>query len=177
MSSRRRNLLVILLMAGLLLVSGIVVATQPTVLGLDLKGGIELVYQAQPTADSKVTPAAVDRSIDVIRDRVDQLGVSEPEIQRIGDDQISVGLPGVKDLDRAKRIIGSTAQLYMYDFAANVVPQKSSPGDNSSVREQTRPYPKLYQAVDKAAKNHTINKNTAARMKSRITKRLAALAK
>ncbi|KKW24776.1 MAG: 30S ribosomal protein S20 [Candidatus Kaiserbacteria bacterium GW2011_GWB1_52_6] len=37
--------------------------------------------------------------------------------------------------------------------------------------------PKLYQAIDKAAKNHTINKNTAARMKSRITKRLAALAK
>jgi len=37
--------------------------------------------------------------------------------------------------------------------------------------------PKLYQAIDKAAKNHTINKNTAARMKSRIAKRLAAIAK
>ena len=94
MISRRRNLFVILLMSGLLLASLVVIITKETRLGLDLKGGVELVYQGEPTPQSKVTPEAVDRSIDIIRERVDQLGVAEPEIQRIGSDQISVGLPG-----------------------------------------------------------------------------------
>ena len=56
MTSRRRNLFVILLMAGLLLASLVVIATKPTRLGLDLKGGVELVYQGEPTPQTKVTP-------------------------------------------------------------------------------------------------------------------------
>jgi SecD/SecF fusion protein len=139
MISRRRNLFVILLMAGLLLASLLVIATKETRLGLDLKGGVELVYQGEPTPQTEVTPEAVDRSIDIIRERVDQLGVAEPEIQRIGSDQISVGLPGVKDLNRAKKQVGTTAQLYFYDWEQNVIGNPQTP------------LPSLYDAVNKAS--------------------------
>ena len=84
MTSRRRNLFVILLMLGFLAASAVVIAAKETRLGLDLKGGIELVYQGEPTPQSEVTPEAIDRAIDIIRERVDQLGVAEPEIQRLG---------------------------------------------------------------------------------------------
>ena len=127
MTSRRRNLFVILLMLGLLAASGVVIATKQTRLGLDLKGGVELVYQGEPTPQSEVTPEAIDRAIDIIRERVDQLGVSEPEIQRLGSDQISVGLPGVKNLDRAKKQVGTTAQLYFYDWEKNVIGDPRTP--------------------------------------------------
>ncbi len=139
MISRRRNLFVILLMAGLVLASLVVIATKETRLGLDLKGGVELVYQGEPTPQTEVTPEAVDRSIDIIRERVDQLGVAEPEIQRIGSDQISVGLPGVKDLNRAKKQVGTTAQLFFYDWEQNVIGNPQTP------------LPSLYDAVKKAS--------------------------
>jgi SecD/SecF fusion protein len=127
-------------MAGLILASLLVIATKQTRLGLDLKGGVELVYQGEPTPQTKVTPEAVDRSIDIIRERVDQLGVSEPEIQRIGKNQISVGLPGVKDLARAKKQVGTTAQLYFYDWEKNVIGNPQTP------------LPNLFEAVDKASR-------------------------
>jgi SecD/SecF fusion protein len=122
MSARRRNVFVLLLVLALLLASGLVIATKPTRLGLDLKGGVELVYQAKPTpAQPEVTPESLDRAIDIMRERVDQLGVSEPEIQRSGRDQISVGLPDVKNADRARRQVGRVAQLFFYDWEANVL--------------------------------------------------------
>jgi SecD/SecF fusion protein len=139
MSTRRRNLFVILLMLGLLAGSTVVIIAKETRLGLDLKGGVELVYQGEPTPQSEVTPAAIDRAIDIIRERVDQLGVAEPEIQRLGSDQISVGLPGVKDLNRAKKQVGTTAQLYFYDWERNVVGPPTTPING------------LYSAVKKAS--------------------------
>src|SRR5919204_1315268 len=116
MTSRRRNLFVILLMIGFLAASGAVIALKQTRLGLDLKGGVELVYQGEPTPQSQVTPDAINRAIDIIRKRVDQLGVAEPEIQRLGQTQIDVSLPGIKDLARAKRQGGTTPQLLQYDW-------------------------------------------------------------
>src|SRR4051794_32297164 len=139
MSSRRRNLFVILVMLGLMVASGVVIAVKQTRLGLDLKGGVELVYQGEPTPQSAVTPTAIDRAIDIIRERVDQLGVAEPEIQRLGQKQISVGLPGVKDLDRAKQQVGTTAQLYFYDWEASVLGNPRTPING------------LYAAVKKAS--------------------------
>ena len=94
------------------------IVTKETKLGLDLKGGVELVYQGEPTPQSEVTPEAIDRAIDIIRERVDRLGVAEPEIQRLGSDQISVGLPGVKNLERAKKQVGTTAQLLLLRLGA-----------------------------------------------------------
>jgi SecD/SecF fusion protein len=122
MTDRRRNGLILLLVAGLLAVSAIVIAVKSTRLGLDLKGGVELVYQGEPTQQvPTVTPEALDRALDIIRSRVDQLGVGEPEIQRSGKDQISVGLPDVQNIRRAQEQVGTPAQLYFYDWEANAI--------------------------------------------------------
>jgi len=122
MTDRRRNGLILLLVVGLLAASLVVIAVRPTHLGLDLKGGVELVYQGEPTQQvPKVTPEALDRALDIIRARVDQLGVGEPEIQRSGSNEISVGLPAVQNLRRAQDQVGTPAQLYFYDWEANVL--------------------------------------------------------
>lgn len=80
-------------------------------LGLDLVGGMHLVLEVDKTKLSKEDAKdAGDRALEVIRNRIDQFGVYEPIIQKIGQDRILVQLPGV-DRDRAKGLIGQTAQL------------------------------------------------------------------
>jgi preprotein translocase subunit SecD len=75
-------------------------------LGLDLQGGISIVYQPV----GKFNPGTLDQAVQIIQDRVNGLGVAEPEISRQGN-TISVDLPGVKDRDKASRIVGQTAEL------------------------------------------------------------------
>src|SRR3984893_9919832 len=122
MSDRQRTLFLLLLVAGLLAASGFAIASQKTRLGLDLQGGVELVYQGQPTPQTPtVNQDALQRAVDIMRQRVDQLGVSEPEIQRAGANDIYVGLPAVKDFARAEKQVGTTAQLAFYDWEANAI--------------------------------------------------------
>src|ERR1700742_4216762 len=121
MSDRQRHGFVLLLVVGLIAASIVVLTTQRTVLGLDLKGGIELVYQGQRTPQSPVNQASLNRAVDIMRSRVDQLGVSEPEIQTTGNNLITVGLPDVHDVARAENEVGKTAQLYFYDWEANAL--------------------------------------------------------
>ena len=121
MTDRQRHGFVLLLVAGLIAASAVILTQFKTVLGLDLRGGVELVYQAQPTPQSPVNPTSLNRAVDIMRQRVDQLGVSEPEIQTTGGNQISVGLPDVKDTARAEQQVGTTARLEFYDWEANVL--------------------------------------------------------
>ncbi len=121
MTNRRRNLFILLFIAGLIAASAFVVATKPTKLGLDLKGGTSLVFQAKPTKQSQVTADSVERTIEIMRDRIDKFGVAEPEIQRTGTDQIDVSLPGVENADQARNQVGKTAQMYFYDYEPNVL--------------------------------------------------------
>src|SRR5918998_1975622 len=101
MASRRRNLIVLGLVLALIAGSAYVISDKRTVLGLDLRGGTELIYQARATPQvPDPSPADIDRAIENIRDRVDTLGVAEPEISRFGLDQVSVSLPDVSDADR-----------------------------------------------------------------------------
>lgn len=120
MTPKRRNSLILLFVAGLVAASLAVIALQPTKLGLDLKGGVELVYQGQPTPQSKVDTESINRAIEIMRSRVDALGVAEPEIQRSGGNQITVGLPSVTNVARAQEQVGSPAQLVFYDWEKNV---------------------------------------------------------
>jgi len=76
-------------------------------LGLDLQGGVSVVLQPR----TKVPASVLDQAIEIIRSRVDALGVAEPDISRQGSSVI-VQLPGVKNKDRALELIGTTAQLY-----------------------------------------------------------------
>ncbi len=132
MTERRRNLFVLLLVAGLLVASLVAIVTQKTREGLDLKGGVELTYQAKPTKFSKVTGDAIQRSLDIMRERVDALGVTEPEIQRSGSDQINVQLPDVSNQKRAIDQVGTTAQLYFYDWEPNVLGPDCKPDPSNA---------------------------------------------
>ena len=116
-------------------------------------GGTELVYQGRPTPQvPDVTPEDIDRAIEIIRERVDSLGVSEPEISRVGGDQIEIGLPNVSNADRAAESVGTTAQLYLYDFEPNVIPPNKSVQDPAD-----RPYNRLYDAVLAASKQAPVS--------------------
>jgi len=139
MTDRRRNAFVLLLVAGLVILSllvvvGIpgVVAAKKTRLGLDLKGGVELIYQGKPTAQSKVDSESLNRAIDIMRKRVDQLGVSQPEIQRSGEREIDVALPEVKDARRAEQEVGKTAQLFFYDWEPDVIGSAGTPAPSEA---------------------------------------------
>jgi SecD/SecF fusion protein len=127
MTDRRRNTLILLIVAGLIAGSLAVIATKKTRLGLDLKGGVELVYEAKPTAESKVTPESLERAITIMRKRVDQLGVAQPEIQRSGEKEIVVALPEVSNATRAQDEVGRTAQLRFYDWEKNVIGPTGEP--------------------------------------------------
>ena len=80
--------------------------------GLDLKGGMYLVLEVDDSRLGEDERAdIVDRALQVIRNRIDQFGVSEPDIKREGQKRIVVQLPGLQDAERAKRLIGQTAML------------------------------------------------------------------
>ncbi|MGH2753121.1 MAG: protein translocase subunit SecD, partial [Actinomycetota bacterium] len=87
------------------------IIAEPVKLGLDLRGGTQIVLEAQDTPEQDVDSDTVARTLEVLRRRVDQLGVSEPNVQESGDRRIIIELPGVADPDEALEVIGQTAQL------------------------------------------------------------------
>ncbi|HSO02305.1 MAG TPA: hypothetical protein VLS46_07235, partial [Gaiellaceae bacterium] len=106
---------------GLMAVPGSPLYKSPT-LGLDLQGGLEVTLQAVPPPNRPLEEADLDRSVEILRDRVDRLGVAEPEIRKQGDDQIVIDLPGVENPEQVIGILGQTAQLELFDLQANLVP-------------------------------------------------------
>jgi len=80
-------------------------------LGLDLQGGSHIILECVDTPNAPVDSDAVNRVLEIIRNRIDQLGVSEPVIQRQGAKRILVQLPGVDDPEAAVEVIGKTALL------------------------------------------------------------------
>ena len=80
-------------------------------LGLDLQGGASVVLEPEPNEDgSEISDDVLDQAVDIIRNRVDGLGVREPEISRQGS-TILVQIPGVEDQQRAIELVGQTAEL------------------------------------------------------------------
>jgi SecD/SecF fusion protein len=159
-SERRRNLFVLLLVLGLIAGSVAVLVTRETKLGLDLQGGVSLVYQGKPTKQQPtITPDALDRAVDIIRDRVDSLGVAEPSISRSGADQIEVNLPAVKDAARAEDRVGTTAQLYFYDWEKNLLNDEcqTQPDNSYTGPDGISVTTGLYNAIKKAAKCDAFN--------------------
>jgi SecD/SecF fusion protein len=113
--------LILLALAGvaLLAIPGSPAHKKPT-LGLDLQGGLEVVLQAVPPKGHKLTTEDIDRSISIMRSRIDKLGVSEPEIRKQGANQIVIQLAGVHNINDAAKLIGKTAVLEFYDFEADL---------------------------------------------------------
>lgn len=89
--------------------------------GLDLQGGTHVVLQAVDTPEFKVDDDAVNRSVKIIERRVNELGLTEPVIQRQGKDRIIVELPGVKDPEKAINMLGKTALMEFKDMSGKTV--------------------------------------------------------
>jgi SecD/SecF fusion protein len=108
----RRELLVRgLLSLGVLVASAFLVLTAQPRLGLDLRGGTQIVLETKDSPTVTADADATDRSMEVLRRRVDELGVAEPVLARSGDRRILVELPGVQDPAQAVEVLGRTAQL------------------------------------------------------------------
>src|SRR3954452_12696831 len=153
MTERRRNAFILLIVLGLIAASIAVAVTRDTKLGLDLQGGVSLVYQGKPTKQQPtITQESLDRAVDIIRDRVDALGVSEPQIARSGAAQIEVDLPAVKDAQRAADQVGTTAQLYFYDWEKNVLDPETCKPNPDEVNGGTNATNGLYNAAKAASK-------------------------
>ncbi|HZP30640.1 MAG TPA: protein translocase subunit SecD [Acidimicrobiia bacterium] len=105
------------------------------VLGLDLQGGVSVVLQP---VGHNVRSSSIDQAVDIIRNRVDSLGVAEPDISRQGDN-IVVDLPGVKDRAKAQRIVGRTAELRFRPVLAALPPEAKKPKSSSSTTTTTTP--------------------------------------
>ncbi len=134
MSETRKHLVLVALIVAALVGVGLLVAPgspfhKPVKQGLDLQGGLEVVLKAVPPPNHPLTKSDLDRSIEIMRSRVDKLGVSEPEIRKQGSNQIVIELPGVKNAAQAADVIGKTAQLELYDLETSVTgPSQSAQG-------------------------------------------------
>ncbi len=83
----------------------------PGILRLTKQEGSTLFYGLTDYTKNRIEEQSVSKSIEVVRNRIDEFGVTEPEIVSQGKDRIVIQLPGVKDIDRAKELIGKTAKL------------------------------------------------------------------
>lgn len=128
--------------AAILIVFGFFIS--PLVLsikqGLDLQGGTHVVLEAIETPEAKVDDDAMQRVVRVIERRINELGLTEPIIQRQGDRRIIVELPGVKDPEAAIALIGKTALLEFKDESgATVLTGKELKDAKASMDQSNRP--------------------------------------
>ncbi|MFH8584347.1 protein translocase subunit SecD [Streptomyces celluloflavus] len=116
-----------LLALAVLALSVYLAVTQPVRLGLDLRGGTQIVLETRDSPTAKADRDATDRTLEVLRRRVDALGVSEPNIARSGERRIVVELPGVQDPKEAAQVLGRTAQLTVHPvLGAAPAPQQDT---------------------------------------------------
>lgn len=113
------------ILAAVLIVAAAAYYMQPLALsikqGLDLQGGTHVVLEAVDTPDAKVDEDAVVRVVKIIEQRVNELGLTEPIIQRQGERRIIVELPGIKDPEKAIDMLGKTALLEFADEQGVIV--------------------------------------------------------
>jgi SecD/SecF fusion protein len=160
--SERRNHLLLVAVIGLALVASalLIVPGSPfkrdAVLGLDLQGGLEVTLKAVPPEGRPLRESDLNRSVDIIRNRVDKLGVAEPEVRKQAEDQISISLPGVKNADRARALVGQTAKLELYDLETALT------GPSLSPQQFPVPHDRLYDLLSSAQTQALARKGGAA---------------
>ena len=101
-------------------------------LGLDLEGGTSVIL----TAEGEVTEDVLQKTIDIIRSRIDSLGVAESEVSVGGEDNILIQLPGVENERRALEVIGTTAQL-TFRQVEEIIPANAPEKKTPEVTEET----------------------------------------
>ncbi|MGC0208765.1 protein translocase subunit SecD [Streptomyces levis] len=103
---------------ALLAVSLYIAVTVPVRLGLDLRGGTQIVLETRSTPAAEAGREATDRTLEVLRGRIDALGIAEPTLVRSGENRIIAELPGVQDPREAAEVLGRTAQLTFHPVSA-----------------------------------------------------------
>jgi preprotein translocase subunit SecD len=121
------SLIIIILIAALALTYTFASGNKP-LLGLDLQGGVSVVLQPKGQADNDT----INEAIAIIRQRVDALGVAEPEITRQGSN-ILIQIPGVKDKDRALALVGQTAELQFRPVLQSANPSQLAAASTTTV--------------------------------------------
>jgi protein-export membrane protein SecD len=111
MRNKKVHITIIIIFILIFGVSLYYIIEKPINLGLDLRGGTQIILTPIEKGTEEVTSEKLDKIIEIIGDRIDKLGVSEPLITKDSTDNIIVQLPGVKDPARAEELIGKTAQL------------------------------------------------------------------
>jgi SecD/SecF fusion protein len=134
-SVSRSTLIRALLALAVLAVSCYVVLTASPRLGLDLRGGTQIVLETRDSPTVQADAESTDRALEVLRRRVDALGVAEPALARSGDQRIIVELPGVLDPREAAEVIGRTAQLTFHPVLG--VAEAPAPSPSPSPGTQT----------------------------------------
>ncbi|PPS84070.1 protein translocase subunit SecD [Streptomyces sp. MH60] len=131
--SRSRSLNVRALAALAALAASVAIAlTMPVRLGLDLRGGTQIVLETKSTDTAEADREATDRTVEVMRGRIDALGVAEPTIVRSGENRVVVELPGVQDPKQAADVLGRTAQLTVH----SVLGPAEKPADGAGGKEE-----------------------------------------
>ena len=123
---KRRKYKVNLFLSLLVAFGGLaaVIATQSSPkLGLDLEGGISIILAAEGEGANE--PGVLDKTVEVIRQRIDALGVAEPEVTVAGTENILVQLPGLEDEEKALELIGTTAQLTFREVLKEYPPNQT----------------------------------------------------
>jgi SecD/SecF fusion protein len=146
-ANRRSHLILVsLILAALVGVGLLALPASPfykkPILGLDLQGGLEVVLEATPPPGRPLRESDLARSETIIRNRIDKLGVAEPEVRRQGENQISVQLAGVRNADRARDLIGKTAELQFYDL------QDDATGPSRTANGDVVPHASLYELLN-----------------------------
>ncbi|MCX9193677.1 protein translocase subunit SecD [Carbonactinospora thermoautotrophica] len=139
----RAYVLRVVLALGIMVAAVALTWTKQPRLGLDLRGGTQIVLETKDSPTTAADAAATDRALEVLRRRVDALGVAEPTLVRSGSNRIIVELPGVQDPRQAADVLGRTAQLTFHPVlgvAAEAPPSPSpSPSPRNPKQEQVLP--------------------------------------
>lgn len=107
---RQRSIIALILVLAIASIA--ILVTIPIQLGLDLRGGSQITLQVKTNETvQEITPEKLESVQQVIENRVNGLGVSEAQVQTVGQNQLLVQLPGVSDPAQAERVLGGTAQL------------------------------------------------------------------
>lgn len=123
----------LLLVLGLLTLCGYLSVAKEPRLGLDLRGGTQLTLQTQSTDRAEANAENTDKALEILRGRVDALGISEPTLTRAGQNRILIELPDVQDPEQAIATIGKTAQLTVRPVIRTVTDPEAKPAAKNNL--------------------------------------------
>ncbi len=122
MNEKRRNLGILALVIALMVAAGSVVVVRGFTLGLDLRGGLEVVLKARPLHGNTISSTTLQNAADVMRRRIDPRGILQPEIRTsTADNTIDISIPGVKNPNAVANLLVA-GQLQSFDFYKNLTP-------------------------------------------------------